>query len=478
VTGMFIQFLAGIAHWHSRALAGMLLVIATPAFASHTNCIALAPEPGEELSGGETTVFDTSPKAFGFPAKNLLEEHRAAFFVGHSFFNENWVVAPGSTAGRDGLGPLFNARSCSGCHLRDGRSRPPNVGEPMISMLMRISVPGAGPHKEPLPDPNYGDQIQGQAIPGVPPEADVQVEYEERAGQFADGEKFSLRKPHYSLKNLGYGPLSKDVMMSPRVAPAMIGLGLLEAVPEETLHGFADEQKREGRGICGRPNFVWHKSAGKMTFGRYGWKAEQPSVLQQTAGAFVGDIGITSSLIPDENYTPAQLLCAKQPSGGHPEVSDKILHDVVTYSRTLAVPARRNWADPAVVRGKALFVQVNCAACHIPKMQTGNCADLPELSGQTIRPYTDLLLHDLGEDLSDNRPVFEAKGRDWRTAPLWGIGLIAKVNGHTCFLHDGRAQNLAEAILWHGGEAQTSREKFRTMPKTDREALLAFLQSL
>jgi CxxC motif-containing protein (DUF1111 family) len=260
VTGMFIQFLAGIAHWHSRALAGMLLVIATPAFASHTNCIALAPEPGEELSGGETTVFDTSPKAFGFPAKNLLEEHRAAFFVGHSFFNENWVVAPGSTAGRDGLGPLFNARSCSGCHLRDGRSRPPNVGEPMISMLMRISVPGAGPHKEPLPDPNYGDQIQGQAIPGVPPEADVQVEYEERAGQFADGEKFSLRKPHYSLKNLGYGPLSKDVMMSPRVAPAMIGLGLLEAVPEETLHGFADEQKREGRGICGRPNFVWRNS--------------------------------------------------------------------------------------------------------------------------------------------------------------------------------------------------------------------------
>jgi CxxC motif-containing protein (DUF1111 family) len=460
------------------SLVGVALVGGTSVFASHTNCFVSAPEPGEELSGGETTVFDTSPKAFGFPAKNLVEEHRAAFFVGHSFFNENWVVAPGSTAGRDGLGPLFNARSCSGCHLRDGRSQPPSVGEPMVSMLMRISIPGAGPHKQPVPDPNYGDQIQGQAIPGVPPEADVYVEYEETAGHFGDGEKFSLRKPRYRLKNLGYGRISNKVLMSPRVAPAMIGLGLLEAVPEETLRGFAEAQKRDGRGICGHLNLVWDKSAGKLAVGRYGWKAEQPSVFQQTAGAFVGDIGITSSLMPDENHTAAQTICAKQPSGGHPEVSDKIFNDVVTYSRTLAVPARRNWTDPTVLRGKALFTQANCAVCHIPKMQTGDCVDLPELSRQIIRPYSDLLLHDMGEDLSDNRPVFEATGCDWRTPPLWGIGLVAKVNGHTCFLHDGRARNLTEAILWHGGEAKGSRETFRAYSKTDRDALLAFLESL
>jgi CxxC motif-containing protein (DUF1111 family) len=438
----------------------------------------MLPEPDEELSGGATTVFDTSPKAFGFPAKNLQEEHRAAFFVGHSFFNENWVVAPSSTAGRDGLGPLFNARSCSACHFRDGRSRPPNPGEPMVSMLMRISVPGEGPHKEPLPDPIYGGQIQGQAIPGVPPEADVRVEYEEIAGHFADGEKFSLRKPRYVVTNLGYGPLSSNIMMSPRVAPAMVGLGLLEVVPEETLRAFAEAQKRQGCGISGRLNLVWDKTAGKMTVGRYGWKAEQPTVLAQAAGAFAGDIGITSSLMPDENYTAAQTVCAKQPSGGHPEVSDKILNAVATYSRTLAVPARRNWTDPTILRGKALFDHANCAVCHIPETQTGNCTDLPELSHQTIRPYTDLLLHDLGEGLSDNRPVFEASGRDWRTPPLWGIGLVAKVNGHTCFLHDGRARNLAEAILWHGGEAQSARDKFRALPKTDREALLAFLESL
>jgi len=459
-------------------VASALVLGASPARGSDTDSTGLAPEPGEELSGGDTTVFDTSPKAFGFPARNLREEHRASFFVGHSFFNENWVVAPASTAGRDGLGPLFNARSCSSCHFKDGRSRPPELGEPMVSMLMRLSVPGHGPHNEPVPDPVYGDQIQGQAIPGIPPEADVFVEYEELCGRFGDGEGFSLRKPIYRVKNLGYGALAKEVMMSPRVAPAMVGLGLLEAVAEQTMRALADQQRRDAQGISGRVNIVWDKSAGKMAPGRYGWKAEQPSVLQQAAAAFVGDIGITSSVMPEENYTARQAVCAKAPSGGHPEVSDKILNDVVIYSRTLAVPARRNWGDPAVLRGKALFAQANCAACHVPKMQTGACAELPELSNQIIRPYPDLLLHDMGEELADHRPVFQAGGRDWRTAPLWGIGLLGKVNGHTCLLHDGRARNLGEAILWHGGEAEAAREKFRAMPKTDREALMAFLQSL
>jgi CxxC motif-containing protein (DUF1111 family) len=480
----------------------------------------LTPEPGEEFSGGDTTVFDTSPKAFGFPARNLKDERRASFFVGHSFFNENWVVAPASTAGRDGLGPLFNTRSCSACHFQDGRSRPPKPGEAMVTMLMRISVPGVGPHQEPVPDPAYGGQIQGQAVPGVPREADVYVKYEETPGRFADGHEYFLRQPVYAVTNLGYGPLAKDMMMSPRVAPTMIGLGLLEAVPEETLRALAARHSQQssvganaeklkteklksdssvsafqhfsvsafkaqdsglgtpGGGIAGRINFVWDETARKTVPGRYGWKAEQPTVRQQTAGAFVGDMGITSSLMPDENNTARQEICARQPSGGHPEVSDKILNDVVIYSRTLAVPARRNWTDPTVLRGKALFAQASCAACHVPKLQTGDCPDLPELSNQTIRPYTDLLLHDMGEGLADNRPVFEASGRDWRTPPLWGIGLVSKVNGHTFFLHDGRARNLTEAILWHGGEAEAAREKFRSFSQADREAMIAFLESL
>jgi CxxC motif-containing protein (DUF1111 family) len=468
--------------FHKQLISAVFaLWLAATAFAqsvpTSTAPVAQA-EPGEELSGGETTVFDTSPKAFGFPAANLHEEHRPAFFVGHSFFNENWVVAPASTAGRDGLGPLFNARSCSACHLKDGRGRPPEPGEPMVAMLIRLSIPGRGVHGEPVPEPTYGDQIQGQSIPGVRKEADALVEYQEVPGQFADGEAFSLRRPTYVLKNPGYGPLAKQVMLSPRVAPTIIGLGLLELVPEQSLRAIAAEQANKSNGIAGRLNRVWDKTAGEMAPGRYGWKGEQPSVLQQTAGAFVGDMGITSSLFPEENCTAAEEVCAQQPSGGHPEVSDKILKDVVTYARTLAVPARRDWTNAMVLRGKALFARADCAECHVPKLQTGDCADLPELSNQTVRPYSDLLLHDMGEALADNRPVFEAGPRDWRTPPLWGIGLVFKINGHTCFLHDGRARNLAEAILWHGGEAKNASEKFRAMPKAEREALIAFLQSL
>jgi CxxC motif-containing protein (DUF1111 family) len=459
------------------AITILLLSVAPDSNAEETKA-SLTPEPGEELSGGETTIFDATRSAFGFEAHNLKAEHRPSFLVGHSFFNENWVVAPASTVGRDGLGPLFNARSCSACHFKDGRDHPPDAMQALTTMLLRISVPGTGPHNEPRPDPTYGGQFQTGAILGVPAEGDVYVTYEEVVGSFADGQKYSLRKPAYSIKNLGYGPMAKDAMYSPRLAPAMIGLGLLEAIPSETLISLAARQKLDGHGIAGRVNMVWDCIAQKKAPGRFGWKAEQPAVLQQTATAFVEDIGITSSIMPVENYTKYQEDRARQPVMRHPEITDKILQEVVAYSCTLAVPARRNWADPAVLHGKALFAQADCTACHMPKLQTGECSKFPELSNQTIRPYTDLLLHDMGEGLSDNRPVFAASGRDWRTPPLWGIGLVQKVNGHTCFLHDGRARNLTEAILWHEGEARAARESFRNFSRSDRDALLAFLQSL
>lgn len=455
-------------------LALFLLVVSLRASSSD----APRGDAQEELSGGDTTVFDATVSAFGFSIHNLKEEHRASFFVGHSFFDQNWVAAPASTAGRDGLGPLFNARSCSSCHAKDGRDHPPVAGEPMHTMLLRISVPGTGPHGEPNPDPTYGGQLQSQAILGARPEAECVVTYQEVAGQFGDGEKFSLRRPVYSVRNFGYGPMATNAMLSPRVAPAMIGLGLLEAVPEETLRSLVSKQAGDGEGISGRLNLVWDCSANKMRPGRFGWKAEQPTVLQQAAAAFNEDIGITSSLMPVENFTKAESACASLPCGGHPEVSDKIFSDVVLYSRALAVPARRNCNDPRVKHGELLFTQANCSACHVPKLQTGDFPELPELSHQTIHPYTDLLLHDMGEGLSDHRPVFDANGRDWRTAPLWGIGLVPKVNGHSCFLHDGRARNLEEAILWHDGEARATKEAFRTMPKQDREDLIAFLESL
>jgi CxxC motif-containing protein (DUF1111 family) len=420
---------------------------------------------GDALSGGEGTVFDTSRNAFSLPARNLLDEHRPAFFVGNSFFNVNWVIAPASVAGRDGLGPLFNARSCSACHFKDGRGRPPDANEPMTLMLLRVSVLGVDAHGGPKPDPVYGDQLQTQAIPGVAPEADVFVEYADVAGAFADGESYALRRPSYRIANPRYGPLASPLLMSGRVAPAMIGLGLLEAVPESTLQLLSDPDDKDGDGISGHANVVWNQVTGRMDVGRFGWKAEQPSVVLQSAAAFQGDIGITSTIFPG-------------PQKDTPEVSDKILHAVALYGRSLAVPAARTDDDPEAVRGRQLFASARCAACHVAELKTGAVGDLPELANQVIRPYTDLLLHDMGDDLADNRPAFAADGREWRTAPLWGLGLIGKVNGHTCLLHDGRARNVTEAILWHGGEATWSRRQFQRMPKRDRVALLAFLESL
>ena len=435
-------------------------------------------EVGEEFSGGETTVFDATRLAFSLSARNLREEHRSSFFVGNSFFNENWVVAPASAKGRDGLGPLFNIRSCSGCHFKDGRSRPPGPDQPMGGMLLRISVPGQAANGGPLGHPIYGDQIQGRAIPGVPPEADVLVRYQTLPASYADGEKYELRKPEFVFQKLGYGPLPDTLLMSGRTAPHMMGLGLLEAVPASTLRSFADPYDKDADGISGKINRVWDVKKKRKVPGRFGWKAEQPTVLQQTAAAFLGDIGVSSSLFPGDNHSTKQTEAAAKPNGGVPEVSDKILNAVASYSRTLAVPARRDWTKPKVLRGKQLFTEANCIACHIPKMKTGDWKEFPELSQQTIRPYTDLLLHDMGDGLADGRPAFAANGREWRTPPLWGIGLIPKVNGHSFLLHDGRARNLDEAILWHGGEAETSRDSFKKMPREDRQALIAFLQSL
>jgi CxxC motif-containing protein (DUF1111 family) len=434
--------------------------------------------PGDALSGGDGTVFDSSRNAFSLPARNLREEHRSSFFVGNSFFNQNWVVAPASVAARDGLGPLFNARSCSGCHFKDGRGRPPEPGEPLDTMLLRISVPGVDVHGAPMPEPVYGDQIQGQSIPGVPREADVFVSYDEVAGAFSDNEAFSLRKPSYRIAHLGYGPISQPLLISPRVSPAIIGLGLLEAVPEATLHRLADPDDGDGDGISGHVNMVWDYVTSRTAVGRFGWKAEQPSVLQQTAAAFVGDIGITSPLFGAENHTAGEHAAAQQPSRSGPELGDKIFHAVGLYARSLAVPAARTGDDPQALAGRQLFAIARCAACHIAELETGPYPEMPELAYQTIHAFTDLLLHDMGDGLADDRPVFTATGREWRTPPLWGLGLIAKVNGHTFLLHDGRARNVAEAILWHGGEATASKQRFLTMSAQDRLALIAFLNSL
>jgi CxxC motif-containing protein (DUF1111 family) len=375
------------------------------------------------------------------------------------------------------LGPLFNARSCSTCHFKDGRNRPPEPDQPLSTMLLRISIPGSDPHGGPLPDPTYGDQIQGMSITGVTREADVIASYTERPGAFADGEPYSLRSPAYRISALGYGPAAPTLLMSARVAPAMIGMGLLEAIPESTLRHLTDPDDRDGDDVSGHLNQVWNALSDRIETGRFGWKSEQPSVRLQTAAAFAGDIGITSSIFRSENHTAAEAKDIQRAPATAPEVSDAIFEDVVLYARTLAVPAARAQDDPAIARGRDLFGTARCSACHVTELRTGP-SDLPELANQVIHPYTDLLLHDMGDELADNRPVFTASAREWRTPPLWGLGLINKVNGHTFLLHDGRARSITEAVLWHGGEAAASRERFRTMSKQDRASLIAFLESL
>lgn len=429
-------------------------------------------------SAGAATVFDTTRDAFSLPLPDLSSERRRAFFVGNAFFNENWVTAPASAESHDGLGPLFNSRSCSGCHFKDGRSAPPPEGQPMSTMLLRVSLPVPDVHGAPLPDPAYGDQIQGAAIPSVEREADVFVEYETLSGAFADGERYELRRPSYRFENLAYGPLDPETRRSGRVAPALLGVGLLEAIAESDLESLADPDDHDRDGISGRVNRVWDASSKRQSLGRFGWKAEQPSLLQQVAGAFLGDMGLTTSLFSEENCSLAQKACSERPNGGTPEVSDEILRAMVLYVRALAVPARRDVESEAVLEGQALFRSVGCASCHTPTHTTSATAALPELVRLEIHPYTDLLLHDLGPELADQRPVFEASGSEWRTPPLWGLGLLSKVNGHTTLLHDGRARSTSEAILWHGGEAEGSRRAFVRMSRAERRSLVAFVESL
>lgn len=429
------------------------------------------------LSGGETTVFEVSRDAFARPLANLPTRELRKFTFGNKMFNTNWVQAPASVTSLDGLGPTFNRVSCSGCHFKDGRGRPPlTKEEPMLSMLVRLSIQGEAQDGGPLPHPAYGLQLNNFAIGGVESEGQVSIEYEEIEGKFADGTPYQLRRPVYHFYDMAFGALSEETLFSPRVAPAVHGMGLLEAVPEETIRSIADQQKKDKKGISGRVNMV-SGPKGKKMVGRFGWKANVATIEQQVSKAALGDIGITSELEPEENCPAAQTSCREALSGGQPEMSAMQLERLIFYNQTLAPPARRDVTDQEVQKGAELFIKAQCASCHQPKMTTGKHI-IPQLAYQEIQPFTDLLIHDMGPGLADHRPDYQANGREWRTPPLWGIGLVNVVNGHSNFLHDGRARNLTEAILWHGGEAENAKNNFVTMNAKERQALLRFLNSL
>ncbi len=430
--------------------------------------------------GGETTRFDATRNSFSLPAPELTTAERRAFEVGDSFFTQNWVTAPASTEARDGLGPTFNAQACSSCHVLDGRGSPPtpSQAEANPGLLIRLSIPGADAVTGgPLPDPRYGGQLQDRSILGVPAEGALRVSYEVIAGAYGDGTEYELRMPTFEITDLEFGPLHPEIRTSPRLAPQVIGMGLLEAVPAEEITAAADPGDADGDGISGRANIVWDSRLGAPALGRFGWKANVATVEQQAGGAFLGDIGVTSSLHPKENCPEGQTACAEAINGGAPEIADNRLGMVTIYMRTLAVPALRGADTQEVRAGAQLFEGFGCASCHTVTHVTGQ-TDIAALSGQTIHPYTDLLLHDMGAGLADDREDFAASGREWRTPPLWGIGLIDEVNGERFLLHDGRARTLEEAILWHGGEGEASKEEFRTAGPEQRAALIAFLEAL
>ena len=435
------------------------------------------------LPGGATTTQFQDVNAFSQPASNLDLESRMNFSIGNSFFRNPWIAAPATTAARDGLGPLFNTNSCQGCHIKDGRGHPPLPGQAQaVSTLIRLSIPESADNPRAISDgvvaePTYGDQLQDFSIAGVEPEARIHWDYEYSEVTLASGRVVELRKPLIELSHLAYGEMHPDTLMSPRVAPAMIGLGLLEAIPAEDIIAAADPDDANNDGISGRPNSVWDVIDQELTLGRFGWKASKPTVEQQSAAAFFGDLGITSKLSPAESCTAGQPSCLAAPNGGDPELSDELLEMVSFYSSHLAVPARPEATDPEVLMGEAVFGEVGCAGCHTPEWQTG-IGTSGALSNQTIYPYTDLLLHDLGEGLADNRPDFDATGSEWRTAPLWGLGSYQVVNGHTQLLHDGRARNVLEAILWHDGEAATAKNAVVQLPEDKLNSLLTFLDSL
>jgi CxxC motif-containing protein (DUF1111 family) len=415
-------------------------------------------------AGGATTIDERTSNSFAMPAPNLSEEHLAKHRAGDAAFAA--VFVPGPAPVNPGLGPLYNNNSCNGCHLRNGRGMPVmGSGPQRTQLLVRVSLP-EGTQNHPngaVPVPGLGTQIADQAIYGYAPEATVTLSWEESGGTYGDGTSFSLRKPRIQITPSDGSALPDGMLTSLRLAPPVFGLGLLEAVDVATLRSMEDPNDRNHDGISGRVNEVWDTQAQALAPGRFGLKANSPNLLQQSADAYFNDMGVSNPINPEPDGTF--------------DLPRETLEAAAFYAQSLGVPARTEIDDVDVQHGEELFRSIGCAQCHRDTLKTGD-HPLPELSHQEIHPYTDLLLHDMGEGLADGRPDGLADGLEWRTAPLWGLGLTQTVLPYASYLHDGRARSLEEAILWHGGEAEHSRERFRILSAADRSALVKFLGSL
>ncbi|PKH03557.1 thiol oxidoreductase [Psychromonas sp. MB-3u-54] len=481
------------------------------ALLSGLSCNSLALDKNQHLAGGTASVDNNMASAFSMHSTNMTRaKNILTFNGGNKFFEEPWAQSAGSVSSQDGLGPLFNSNACQNCHVRDGRGHASQaakgqLGDDFSTLLIRASkselTTAQTARIEQSLQANVGDaciggQLQHKAVFAVTNEASQRVSYRYKTVNFADGETIELRDPIWHVKATNC-EIGQDTVLSARVAPAMIGLGLLALINEQNILAKQDIDDANQNGISGKANQVWSIAAQAVTLGRFGWKAGQPSLRQQAAGAFLGDMGITSDFAPIENCLSTQSDClnAKNGNSHHNntpeefEVSTRILDKVTFYAHHLAVPIRRNAYAPQVLQGKQIFNEIGCGQCHTESYTTQKSEQFSELSEQKIYPYSDLLLHDMGTALTDfdkhSNTVdgeiaveFLAQANEWRTPPLWGIGLAQTVDPNATFLHDGRARTILEAVLWHGGEAQTSKLALLKLDKTQRRALLAFLHDL
>lgn len=442
--------------------------------------------------GGEMTSKRISTRSYIFPGPNATKKQQLDFWTGFSLFRDPWVIAPSSTKDRDGLGPLFNARSCVACHTAGSRGEMSQSGESLpTSLVIRLGHTGQitlAKRKNQTNNP-YGGQIQPRAIQfnqgklaEVPKgEAWLNLSYEIIDGSYHDGEKYQLYKPSYQLTKLAYGDLPHSIKPSPRFAPNIFGAGLLDAINDDDLQSQEDINDADNDGISAKYNRVLDIEHNEEAIGRFGFKAKHPNLKQQVAAAFRDDIGITSQLFPDETCTSLQPICTQAAKLGEhvaEEIPNKLLSLVVTFNRLLAVPPARYQGNKKVERGRSLFNQIACAKCHTPSYTTDKNYPDNALANQTIWPYTNLALHDMGIGLADGVIEGKAHGNEWRTPPLWGIGLQKEMTKRPRFLHDGRARSIEEAILWHGGEAENSQQQFKQLNKQDRQALLLFVKSI
>ena len=463
-------------------------------------------DPQEIKQGGDSGISISSAESYSKPSSNLAASRKGSFFIGNAFFKQPWVVAPASTDSRDGLGALFNVAACQSCHVKDGRGHAPmTADDDADSLLIRLSMPATTDEQrqqlqdsliEKVAHPMYGGQLQDRGIQGVTAEARIAVQWTDTPVTFADGYVETLRAPTFNLTKPGYGAFDDDMMVSPRVALPMIGLGLLEQIPDDDIKKQASDSSNGD--ISGKFNWVTDPQTGKRALGRFGWKAGQTKLITQNQSAFNEDMGLTSNIRPNESCMPTQTACLnaatgadEQGNGKSPvEVNDEVAKFVEFYTRNLAVPHRRNADDKLVLAGKKRFYDMGCQSCHTPRYQLPKTDDDHlEQHGQVIYPYTDLLLHDMGDDLADRtiagklppktaQVEFLANSYEWRTPALWGVGLAQTVDPQATFLHDGRARTLMEAVLWHGGEAEKQKQQVLKLDKQGRAELNAFLKSL